>query len=144
MELIYLIPALRVILGILFIVSGALKFPNLKGFAVIVASYKLLPRFLVKPVAYTQPFIEFAIGWWILSGKYLLWAAWAGLALIVVADIFVLKAFLQKKKMKNCGCYGTSLKVPLDWKKIVENGIWTLLFIVLVFAAWQAEIYGLL
>lgn len=137
MELIYFIPALRIILGILFIISGALKFPNLKGFSVIVASYNLLPRPLVKPVAYTQPFIEFIIGWWILSGRYLQYAAWAGLALILLANIFVIKGYLTKKKMANCGCYGTAIKIPLDWKKLVENGIWTVLFVVLVIAAQQ-------
>lgn len=144
MELIYLIPALRIILGILFIISASLKFPNLKGFSVIIASYKILPRWLVKPAAYSQPFIEFIIGWWILSGKYLYYSAWAGLALIVVADLFLLKAFLQKKKIKNCGCYGTTVKIPLDWKKVIENAIWTILFIILIMAAQQAHHYGLI
>lgn len=142
MELIYLIPALRIILGILFIISASLKFPNLRGFALIIASYGALPRQLVKPAAYLQPFIEFMIGWWILSGKYLLYSAWAGLAMMVVANIFIIKAFVQKRKMKNCGCYGTVVKIPLGWKKIIENGIWTVLFIVLIMAAQQAKQYG--
>ncbi len=135
MDLLYFIPALRIILGILFIITGAIKFPNLKGFSVIVASYGLLPRQVVKPAAYAQPFIEFIIGWWILSGKQLFYASIAGFLMMIVADIFIIKGLMQKKKMENCGCYGVAIKVPLTWKKLVENIVWTILFIVLIIAA---------
>jgi len=143
MVLMYFIPALRIILGILFIITSAIKFPNLKGFSVIVASYNLLPRKLVKPAAYAQPIIEFAIGWWILSGQYLLYAAIAGLLMMIVANIFIINGLMQKKKMENCGCYGVAIKVPLTWKKLVENIIWTVLLIVLILAARQAMALGL-
>ena len=138
MDLLYFIPALRVVLGILFIITGAIKFPNLKGFSVIVASYGLLPRQLVKPAAYAQPFVEFIVGWWILSGKELFYASIAGLLLMIVADIFIIKGLMQKKKMENCGCYGVAIKVPLTWKKLAENIVWTILFIVLMIAAKMA------
>lgn len=142
MNLLYFIPALRIILGILYIVTSALKFPNLKGFAVIVASYNILPRQLVKPAAYAQPIIEFAVGWWILSGKELFYASIAGLLLMIVANVFIIRGMLQKKKMENCGCYGTAIKVPLTWKKAAENLIWTALFAVLAIAAYQAKLAG--
>jgi len=135
MDLLYFIPALRIMLGILFIITGAIKFPNLKGFSVIVASYGLLPRQVVKPAAYAQPVFEFIIGWWILSGKQLFYASIAGLLMMIVADIFIIKGLMQKKKMENCGCYGVAIKVPLTWKKLVENIVWTILFIVLIIAA---------
>lgn len=138
MNLLYFIPALRILLGILFIITGALKLPNLKGFSIIVAAYGLLPRKLVKPAAYTLPFIEFFVGWWILSGKSLFYSAIAGLVLMAVSSVFVAYGLMQKKKMENCGCYGANIKTPLSWKKFAENMIWTMLFIVLVFAARKA------
>ncbi|MEM3154614.1 MAG: MauE/DoxX family redox-associated membrane protein [Candidatus Woesearchaeota archaeon] len=140
-NLLYFIPALRILLGILYIITSALKFPNLKGFAVIVASYNLLPRSLVKPAAYIQPFVEFAVGWWILSGKQLFYAAFAGLLLMIIADIFIIKGLLAKKRMENCGCYGANISVPLTWKKLAENLIWTALFIILMIAAKQLEAF---
>ena len=130
----YFIPALRIILGLLYIITGAIKFPNLKGFSIIVASYGIVPRKLVKPAAYAQPIIEFAVGLWILSGKYLFYAAIAGLLLMIVANVFVLSALIKKKKMENCGCYGAGIKIPLSWKKFIENLVWTALFIVLAIA----------
>jgi uncharacterized membrane protein YphA (DoxX/SURF4 family) len=131
----YFIPALRIILGLLFIITSALKFPNLKGFSIIVASFGMLPRQLVKPAAYLQPFVEFIVGWWILSGKQLFYGATAGLLLMISANIFVAYALIQKKKMENCGCYGANIKVPLTWKKAVENLFWTVLLIVLMIAS---------
>lgn len=142
MNLLYLIPGLRVLLGVLFIVAASLKLPNLKGFSVIVASYNLLPRRLVKIAAYTQPFVEFMVGWWILSGKYLRYSSIAGLILLLIADAFVIRGLMQKKKMENCGCYGTIIKSPLTWKKLVENIIWTLLAIILILGAEHAASLG--
>lgn len=139
MALIYFIPALRIILGLLYIVTSALKFPNLKGFADIVAQYDVLPKKLVKPAAYTQPIIEFFVGWWVLSGKYLIHAAYAGLALMIIANIFVITAYAKKKKLDNCGCYGAFVKTPLTRKKIAENLFWTALFIMLLLGAYQAQ-----
>ncbi len=138
MNLLYFIPGLRILLGILFIMTGALKLPNLKEFSVIVASYGLLPRRLVKPAAYTLPFIEFFVGWWILSGKYLLHGAIAGLTLMLLANVFVIYGLIRKKKIENCGCYGANIKTPLNWKKFGENIVWTVLLIVLILAARQA------
>jgi len=112
-----------------------MKFPNLKGFSIIVASYGLLPRQLVKPAAYLQPFVEFIVGWWILSGKQLFYGATVGLLLMISANIFVAYALIQKKKIENCGCYGVSIKVPLTWKKFVENLFWTVLLIVMMIAS---------
>lgn len=135
MNLIYIVPALRIVLGLLLIITGFLKVPNLRAFSVIVASYGVLPRSLIKPLAYAQPFIEIIIGSWVLSGEYLYQGALAGLGLMAVATLFVLSALIRKKKMDNCGCYGVAVKVPLSWRKFGENIVWMFLFALLAFAA---------
>ncbi len=130
----YFVPLMRIVLGLLFIVTSLLKFHNLKGFSVIVASYDVLPKKLVRPLAYIQPFAEFVVGCWILSGRQLFYAAIAGLLLMVVANTFVLFALIKKRKMDNCGCYGVAVKVPLTWKKFYENLVWILLFVFFIIA----------
>jgi len=140
----YLIPALRIVLGLLFIVTSALKLPNLKGFATIVASYNILPRQLVRPAAYSLPLIELLVGFWILLGEQLVYAGIAGLLLMLMADFFMIKGFRQGKKMENCGCYGTAIRVPLTKKKIVENLIWTVLFVFLILGALELDKLGLI
>jgi len=121
-----------IILGLLFVITGALKLPNLKGFSIIVATYNLLPKWLVKPAAYVQPFVEFGAGIWLLSGTNPFYSALLGLLLMITADIFVIKGLLEKNKMENCGCFGAAIKVPLTWKKLAENIVWTLLCLYLV------------
>ena len=137
MVLAYFIPALRIVLSLLFVITSVRKLPDLKPFSVIVASYGVLPRKLVKPAAYSQPIIELIIGLWILSGRYLFQAAIAGLLMMIVANYFVLTALIKKKKMDNCGCYGVKVKVPLTWNKFYENLVWTGLFILLILATMQ-------
>ena len=122
---------IRIILGVLFMMAGALKIPNLRGFSIIVATYNLLPGWLVKPAAYMQPFVEFATGLWLLSGKQVLYSSIMALLLMIAANVFVIKGLMEKKKMENCGCYGVAIKVPLSWKKLVENLFWTALCVYL-------------
>ena len=142
MDVLYFVPFLRVVLGCLLIITASLKFPNLRGFSIIVASYGLLPRVLVKPLAYVQPFIEFIVGWWVLSGELLVYSSIAGFGLMMAANVFVLWGLIQKKRLQNCGCYGAQIKVPLTWKKFAENLVWSALFVVLFFAALKLNALG--
>ncbi len=129
-----LVTIVRIILGLLFVIAALLKLPNLKGFSVIVASYGILPRKLVKPAAYTQPFAEFFVGIMLLLGKQLLYASLGALLLMITANIFTITGMINKKKLENCGCYGANIKIPLTWKKIAENLVWTALCLYLVIA----------
>jgi len=120
------------------ILMSSMKFADVKGFAKIVAKYKILPERFVAPASYAYVFVEFIFGWWILSGQYLLYASYAGLALILVADVFLLKAVIQKKQIVNVGCYGTIINSPASMLKVVEMLVWTVLFVLLVLAARTA------
>lgn len=130
METVHLVLVLRVILGLLYILASAFKFPDIKGFATSIASFGLVPRKLVKPIAYFHPVAELAIGIAILFNIYLREAAFLGLVFILIADIFVTYGY-RKKKIKDCGCYGIAIKVPITKYKLIENSIWTILFLTL-------------
>ncbi len=133
-----LVALVRVILGGLFLFSGVVKFFGLKRFALIIASYGMLPRQLVKPFAYTLPFAETIVGLWLLSNQALQWSGLAALILLIISTGGVLGALIKKKRMENCGCYGVLVKVPLSWKKFVENIFWIALAVVLVWSVWYA------
>lgn len=130
METTFVVLALRIILGLLYIFASVFKFPDIKGFAKAITSFGIVPRKLVKPIAYLHPVAELAVGIAILFNIYLRDAAFLGLALIIIADIFVTYGYL-KKKMDNCGCYGIAIKVPITKYKLIENAIWTMLFLTL-------------
>jgi len=130
MDTTHVILALRIILGLLYILASVFKFPDIKRFAASIASFGLVPRKLIKPIAYLHPPVELAVGIAILFNIYLREAAFLGLVLIIIADIFVTYGYF-KKKIDDCGCYGIAIKVPVTKYKLLENAIWTLLFLAL-------------
>jgi uncharacterized membrane protein YphA (DoxX/SURF4 family) len=130
MDTTHIILSLRIILGLLYVLASVFKFPDIKRFAASIASFGLVPRKLVKPIAYAHPVVELAVGIAILFNIYLREAAFAGLVLIIIADIFVTYGYF-KKKIDDCGCYGIAIKVPVTKYKLLENAVWTLLFLAL-------------
>jgi putative oxidoreductase len=130
MDTTYIVLALRIILGLLYILASVFKFPDIKGFATSIASFGLVPKRLIKPIAYFHPVIELGVGLAILFNIYLREAAFLGLIFIIIADIFVGYGYF-KKKIKDCGCYGIAIKVPVTKYKLLENAIWTILFLAL-------------
>ncbi len=125
----------QVLIGTLFVVTGVFKICDLKKFYITVVKYGALPRQLTKPAAYSQPFIEVIIGIGVLLPYEPFWSSLAALTLLVVATGFVLFALLKNKKIDDCGCYGAIVKVPVTWKKAVENIIWIALAVILVWSA---------
>ena len=61
---------LRVIPGIVFIVSGAAKMWDIYGFSNVVRGYGILPESLVVPVSIIIPFAEFVLGTMLLMSFY--------------------------------------------------------------------------
>lgn len=138
--LFYFVPAIRLVLGLYLITTAILKFPRLKYFSTIVMSYGVLPRNIAKAAAYTHPFFEFAIGWWVLYGKPLLHSGLAAFLLLSVIEIIVLLALLKNKKLQDCGCYAGFVKVPLNWEKFWTNMILIILSLILVVAGIQLQL----
>lgn len=130
MDTTHIVLILRIILGLLYILASVFKFPDIKRFATSIASFGFVPRKLIKPIAYLHPVVEFAVGIAILFNIYLREAAFIGLVFIVIADVFVTYGYF-KKKIDDCGCYGIAIKVPVTKYKLVENAIWTILFLAL-------------
>jgi len=130
MDTTHIVLALRLILGLLYVLAGVFKLPDIKGFAASIASFGLAPKRLIKPIAYSHPVIELGIGLAILFNIYLREAAFLGLIFMIIADIFVTYGYFNKK-IDNCGCYGIAIKVPVTKYKLLENAIWTILFLAL-------------
>lgn len=130
METTHIVLVLRIILGLLYVLASVFKFPDIKGFASSIASFGLVPKRLIKSIAYIHPIAELGIGLAILFNIYLREAAFLGLIFIIIADIFVTYGYFNKK-IDDCGCYGIAIKVPVTKYKLLENAVWTILFFAL-------------
>lgn len=117
----------RLFTGYMLLFSGFVKLPDLKGFWKIVIQYGVVPPKLTKAVAYTQPFAELVIGWFLLIG--VMPVLWSGLALLMMigTTFFVYTGLKKHKALENCGCFGVAFKVRLTWRKFGENIIWILI-----------------
>jgi len=120
------------ILGVLFVFSGIIKMSDLKGFSKIVIAYNMLPLELSRLMGYVLPFVEIITGGILLNGGYVFYGAVVGLLQLIVVTFALMKVYKRKKKMDNCGCFGTSIKVPVTKRKLAENVFWIILLVYVV------------
>jgi uncharacterized membrane protein YphA (DoxX/SURF4 family) len=118
---------IRIILGLLFAFASIMKIIDLKGFYLIFLQYGIVKGRLAKPSAYMLTFGELIIGISLLLNWQI--KIFSGLALLsmLVSTYGLIHIYLNKKKLENCGCFGTAIKVPVNKRKITENIIWTVL-----------------
>lgn len=124
----------RIVIGILLIISGGSKLFDLKGFRRIVAFYGILPAWLLSS-AYIMPFLELGAGVALLFTPFTFYASLVAEILLVNAVLFLIIGLLKKKKMENCGCFGTYIKIPLSWWEVAEDFVWIALNTVVLFSS---------
>jgi uncharacterized membrane protein YphA (DoxX/SURF4 family) len=98
--------ALRLGLGGLFVVTGALKIADPGAFALEIHNYQLMPA-LAPVLAATLPSVELAVGGALVAGTrpWVRAGALATFALMVVFTIAVGSAVLRGINI-SCGCFG--------------------------------------
>ncbi|WP_299954328.1 MauE/DoxX family redox-associated membrane protein [uncultured Modestobacter sp.] len=105
--------AARLLLGVVFIVAGALKLPDPAAAERAVRAYRLLPEALVSPVAFGLPVLEIAVGLALLAGVFVRTAAIASAVLMVVFLVGVGSAWARGLQI-DCGCFGGGGEVAAE------------------------------
>jgi Methylamine utilisation protein MauE. len=98
---------LRILLGVIFIYAGCIKLFDSGAFAQAVYNYKILPLFMVNPVAVILPWIEVICGVFLIAGFLT-----RGSALIIdcllLIFVFALSFNLYRGLDISCGCFNLS------------------------------------
>ncbi len=98
--------AIRIVLAAVFVYAGYLKIVDPMPLADSIASFKILPRMVVNPMALGLPAFEIAAGLLLLIG----WTRRAAaLAIVIVTAVFaaaMLSALIRGINV-DCGCFGT-------------------------------------
>jgi putative oxidoreductase len=100
--------ALRIGVGAVFVYAGAIKLGDPLQFADNIASFRILPGFLINPLALSLPIFE------ILSGGLLV-GGWfrhpAALAIVIVSAVFfaAITSALVRGLTIDCGCFGSGV-----------------------------------
>ncbi|GLZ82024.1 hypothetical protein Afil01_68310 [Actinorhabdospora filicis] len=97
--------ACRLVLAGVWIVAAALKLPELGDSVRAVQAYKLLPTGMASAVGYTLPFVEMAVGLFLLAGLLTRYAA-AVSGLLQIAFIIGISSAWARGMSIDCGCFG--------------------------------------
>lgn len=96
---------LRLVVGGVWIVAGALKLPDPAQSVAAVRAYQVLPSDLVTPVGQLLPVIEVVIGLMLVLGLLTRAAAVASAALFVVFIAGIVSVWMRGINI-DCGCFG--------------------------------------
>ena len=103
-------------------------------FAMSIDAYQILPSSAVLGVARTLPWLELAVGLWLLTGWRVAPAALT--ATLILGGFFSLMALTWGKGMAiDCGCFG--LGEALTWKTLLRDGTLVAAAGVLTGLAWR-------
>jgi len=125
----------RVILGAYFAITGLLKLPDLKGFVKLVRRFGGLSA-KYPFLAYLMPFGELVVGIPLLIGWQLKLFSVLALIMCLVYLYGVSSALIARKKLENCGCLGTMVKIPLGWFTLVEDIVCLALSVIIVLSTY--------
>jgi uncharacterized membrane protein YphA (DoxX/SURF4 family) len=96
---------LRVVLGVVLVVAGALKVTNPAESALAVRAFQLLPYDLAGYVGYGLPMLEIIVGLLLVAGLFTRVAAAVAAGLMVAFLVGIISAWVRGLSI-DCGCFG--------------------------------------
>ena len=110
----------QIVVGVVFAWAALAKIGDLRGFAVDVHNFRIVPVALENLVALTFPWIELVAAMSLVLGIRARSGAVVTLALMVVFTAAVAAAVARGLDIE-CGCFGTEDGATVGVKKLAEN-----------------------
>ena len=124
---------IRILIGLLFIVSGSQKIIGpYQNFLYVVQSYELLNFSLEEVTAHVFPWIELLLGVFLLLGLWSQWVIRGLMGLVVIFLIVVGQALYRGLPISECGCFGESLSFSLHVTLMMDGALFLLLTLLLL------------
>jgi uncharacterized membrane protein YphA (DoxX/SURF4 family) len=124
----------------IWLVAGAAKVGELQHFQAQVHAYKLVPGSLEAPFAYGLPFVELAVGAYLVVGLLVRPAAIVGCAMMVLFVVALAQAWARGLSI-DCGCFGPLAKEPVGLGTVLRDAALGLPS--LAMAIWPARLLSL-
>lgn len=106
-------PALRMVIGLVLLVSGVEKaISPYQNFLYVIQAYQMLPSPLENAVAIILPWVELAIGLFMLLGLWVRLSVNLSLVIFALFIAVVGQALLRGLPIDQCGCFGQMVHVP--------------------------------
>jgi hypothetical protein len=114
---------LVVALSTLFAASAAMKLSDLGAFAAAAENFRILPRILVVPVAWTIPVLEAVSALGLLFAATRVAASLAIAALLAIFSVAIAVNLARGRREIDCGCFGPALRQTLSGWLLARNAI---------------------
>lgn len=113
----WLVFVLRLLLGGMLLVAGALKVMDSNALAATIAGYRLLPPGVILPLAIAVPPLELIFGFYLVAGLFARIAGGVVCVMFVVYAIAVGSAVVRHIPA-SCGCFGPNDTARADWSHV--------------------------
>ncbi|MHB8599049.1 MAG: MauE/DoxX family redox-associated membrane protein [Ktedonobacteraceae bacterium] len=127
----------RLLLAVVFLVSGLAKIVDLRGSQKAVKGFGV-PSFLATPLGTILPFAELAVAIALVPTASALYGA-IGAAFLLVVFIVGISANLSVGRQPDCHCFGQLHSEPIGASTLIRNVI---LAVVAGFVIWQGAAYS--
>ncbi len=119
----------RIILSLVFIISGLEKIAAPAEFAIAIENYHIVPSVFTNTIAIFLPWIEFFCGLLILLGIWKRGSTVIIAALSIIFMVAMISVLLRGLEI-DCGCFGAGVKV--DYYRVAEDIVLLLLALFLI------------
>ena len=110
----------RLLLGALLVVAGAMKVGHPADLASSIAGFRLLPAEIVGPLALALPYIELLLGGYLIAGLFTRVAAIVAAAQFGLYAAAIASAVIRHIPA-NCGCFGPGDVAAADWPHVAMD-----------------------
>ncbi len=107
----------RLLVGGLLLVAGALKVGHAAELAAAMAGFRLLPAAIVGPLAVAIPFVELLLGAYLVAGLFTRVVA-AVVTLQFVCYAAAIASAVVRHLPVACGCFGPNDSAAADWPHV--------------------------
>ena len=125
----WVVLALRLALGAIFIVAGFSKAGHADQFAAQIAGFRLLPQFAIAPLAIALPYLELLLGAYLILGLFSRISAWTAVALLAIFDGAIASAVVRGMTV-SCGCFGPTDTTVTTWTEVARDAVFVLLAVI--------------
>ncbi len=119
--------AVRTLIALVFAAAALGKMRHWGVFQGVLANYRLLPDYLVRPVTYSLPPAEAFLAGALLLGVWPPWPELAAAALLLVFAMAMSINLARGRAHIDCGCFQSALKQRLRWTLVIRNIVLALL-----------------
>ena len=125
---------LRVAMGGVFLVAGALKIGHFDVFASQIAGFQILPHPVVAPLALLLPFVEVLLGAYLILGLFTRAAAWFAAFQLALFSAAIASAVVRGIST-SCGCFGPQDATMTSWPEVGRDAGLALLAVLIALGA---------